>query len=215
MKKLILCLAGAMMAFSLAACTPTEVTETTPQGGGTSQEGGTSQGEKRNPEGITPEMVAESNAAIQREADEAAPIYEMAFIYVPNSDASGLVRVQVDLEGVTEQTLVDCLIEKGVLEEETMVNSFELQGGEKVGPGMDIEDAESGERIGILDLSKIAESGTAGETVMLNSIANTFIENYELDKLKLLINGENYESGHIVHGDEDYLEFTNDYEESK
>ncbi len=51
---------------------------------------------------------------------------------------------------------------------------------------------------------------------MLNSIANTFIENYELDKLKLLVNGENYESGHIIQGDEDYLEFSSDYkEESK
>ena len=203
MKKLIMCLAGAMMAFSLAACTPTEVTETTPQG------------EQRTPDGVTPEMIAESNAAIQRDADEAAPIYEMAFIYIPNSDASGLIRMRVDLEGTTEQTLVDCLVEYGVLEEETTVNSFEIQGGEKVGPGMNVEDADGGERIGTLDLSKIAESGTAGETVMLNSIANTFIENYELDKLKLLINGENYESGHIVHGDEDYLEFTNDYEESK
>ena len=47
---------------------------------------------------------------------------------------------------------------------------------------------------------------------MLNAIANTFIENYELDKLKLLINGENYESGHISHGDEDYLEFIDKYE---
>ena len=66
MKKFIMCLAGVMMAFSVAACTPTEVTETTPSG------------VQRNPEGITPEMVAESNAAIQREADEAAPIFEMA-----------------------------------------------------------------------------------------------------------------------------------------
>ncbi len=204
MKKFIMCLAGAMMAFSLAACTPTEVTETTPSG------------VQRNPEGITPEMVAESNAAIQREADEAAPIFEMAFIYVSNSDASGLVRKRVDLEGVTEQSLVDCLIEEGILDEETVVNSFEIEGGEKVGPGMDVDAAESGERIGTLDLSKVPESGTAGETVMLNAIANTFIENYELDKLKLLVNGENYESGHIVHGDEDYLEFSSDYkEESK
>lgn len=201
MKRLIMCLAGAMMAFSLAACTPTEVTETTPQG------------VQRNPEGITPEMVAESNAAIQREADEAAPIYEMAFIYVPDSNGSGLVRERVDLEGVTEQTLVDCLVESGVLDEETMVNFFEIEGGEKVGPGMDIDDVEDGERIGTLDLSKVPEAGAAEETMMLNSIANTFIENYELDKLKLLINGENYESGHTVHGDEDYLEFTNDYKE--
>lgn len=202
MKRLIMCLAGVMMAFSLAACTPTEVTETMPQG------------VQKNPEGITPEMVAESNAAIKREADEAAPIFEMAFIYGPGSDGSGLVRKRVDLEGVTEQALVDCLIEEGVLEADTIANSFDIEGGEKVGPGMDIEDAETGDRIGTLDLSQVPESGTTEETIMLNSIANTFIENYELDKLKLLVNGENYESGHTVQGDEDYLEFTDDYKES-
>jgi len=36
---------------------------------------------------------------------------------------------------------------------------------------------------------------------MLNAIGNTFIENYELDKLKLLVNGENYKGTSITHGD--------------
>ena len=208
------------MAFSLAACTPTDVSKVTEASKASEVAktdevtGTTSQETKRNPEGITPEMVAESNAAIQRTADKEGPIYEMAFIYVPNSDSTKLVQERVDLESVMEQALVDCLVERGVLEEDTTVNSFDIEGGEKAGPGMGVDAAESGERIGTLDLSKIPESGTAGETMMLNSIANTFIENYELDKLKLLINGENYESGHTVQGDEDYLEFTDDYQES-
>ena len=191
MKKLIMCLAGLMTAVSLAACTPTQVTESAPQAA------------KQNPDGITPEMVAESNAAIKREADSAAPVYDVAFIYVPNSDATGLTR---------EEVLVDCLVEKGVLEADTTVNSFDIEGGEKPGPGVSADAVGSGERIGTLDLSGIPESGTAGEVAMLNAIANTFIENYELDKLKLLINGENYESGHIAHEDGDYLEFIDKYE---
>ncbi len=210
MKKLIMCLAGVMMAFSLAACTPTDVSETKAEGKG----GQGVQSTQRNPDGITPEMVAESNAAIKREADEAAPIYEMAFIFVPNSDSTKLMRQRIDLEGVTEQTLVDCLIENGVLDEDTVVNLLEIEGGEKIGPGMDVDSAEDGERIGTLDLSKVPEWGAAEETMMLNAIANTFIENYELDKLKLLINGENYESAQTAQGDGDYLEFTENYEES-
>ncbi|MCI8838405.1 MAG: GerMN domain-containing protein [Hungatella sp.] len=200
MKKLIMCLAGLMTAVSLAACTPTQVTESAPQAA------------KQNPDGITPEMVAESNAAIKREADSAAPVYDVAFIYVPNSDATGLTREEVSLEAMTEQVLVDCLVEKGVLEADTTVNSFDIEGGEKPGPGVSADAVGSGERIGTLDLSGIPESGTAGEVAMLNAIANTFIENYELDKLKLLINGENYESGHIAHEDGDYLEFIDKYE---
>lgn len=203
MKRLITCLAGVMMAFSLAACTPTQVPEETIQ-----------QAAKRNPEGITPEMVAESNAAIKREADKTAPIYDMAFIYAPGSGSTKLIRERVDLESMTEQTLVDCLIEKGVLEEDTVVNAFGIEGGEKAGPGSGADVADGGERIGTLDLSKIPDAGADGETAMLNSIANTFIDNYELDKLKLLINGENYESGHTVQGDQDYLEYSDDYEES-
>ena len=200
MKKFILCLAGAMVALSLAACTPTEVTETTPQAAA------------RHPEGITPEMVAESNAAIKREVDSAAPVYDVAFVYFPNDDSTGLKREEVSMESMTEQALIDCLVEQGVLEADTTVSSFDIEGGEKAGPGVSPDAVGEGERIGTLDLSKIPESGTAGEIAMLNAIANTFIENYELDKLKLLINGENYESGHISHGDEDYLEFIDKYE---
>lgn len=200
MKKLIMCLAGLMAAVSLAACTPTQVTESAPQAG------------RQNPEGITPEMVAESNAAIKREVDSAAPVYDVAFIFVPNSDATGLTREEVNLEAMTEQALVECLIEKGVLAADTTVNAFDIEGGEKPGPGVSADAVGSGERIGTLDLSGIPESGTSGEIAMLNAIGNTFIENYELDKLKLLINGENYESGHIVHEDGDYLEFIDNYE---
>ena len=46
---------------------------------------------------------------------------------------------------------------------------------------------------------------------MLNCIAATFIDNYQLDKLKLLINGENYKSENITQGDKDYLVFDMHY----
>lgn len=204
MKKLFMYFAGIMMAFSLAACTPTQVTETLPQGG------------HRNPEGITPEMIAERNAAANngvdlKQGDPDAPTYDMVFVYSVNSDATGLERSTMDVEELTEQAVVDCLVEKGVLEADTTVNSFDIEGGEKAGPGVAAGNSD-GERVGILDLSKIPESDTSEETAMLNAIGNTFIENFELDKLKLLINGENYESSHTVHGDEDYLFYIDKYE---
>lgn len=205
MKRLIMYFAGIMMAFSLAACTPTQVTETAPQAG------------HQNPEGITPEMVQESNAAVKNEmdlkqGDPDAPKYDMVFVYFSNSDGTGLERENMDVEELTEQSVADCLIEKGVLDSGTTVNSFEIEGGEKAGPGVAADAAASGERIGTLDLSGIPETDSDKETAMLNAIANTFIENFELDKLKLLINGENYESGNTVQGDEDYLFFIDNYE---
>ena len=197
MKKWIMYFAGIMMAFCLAACTPTQVTETIHQAGG------------GNPDGITPEMVRESNAAIERLPDQDAPVYEMAFIYSFNDDETGIQKESVDLEGLTEQILVQCLIEKGVLEQDTEALSFEIEGDEKAGPGMTTSSSDSKERIGTLNLSKIPTADGAKEQAMLNAIGNTFIVNYELDKLKLLVNGENYKGTSITHGDGDYLVFAN------
>ena len=98
------------------------------------------------------------------------------------------------MDKLTAQTLVDKLIEYGVLEEGTEVLKFDMADG-----------------VGTLDLSKVPSSGTAGETLMLMSIGNTFTENFELEKLKLLVDGKNYSSGHIEQGDDDYLQFEMDY----
>lgn len=198
MKRWIMFFAGIMMALSLTACTPTQVSETIPQAGG------------GNPDGITPEMVRESNAAIERLPDQDAPVYEMAFIYFINSSGNQLARESVDLEALTEEALVNCLIEKGVLEEGTQATAFDIEGGEKAGPG--VEAAESGERVGTLDLSQFPQAAAAREQLLLNAVANTFIENYELDKLKILVNGDLYTSANLTMGDEDYLEYTDDYE---
>lgn len=201
MKRWIMCFAGIMMALSLAACKPTEVTETIPQavGGG-------------NPAGLTPEMVKESNAGIERLPEQDAPVYEMAFIYYLNSAKTGLVREVTDIEELTEETLVQCLIEKGVLEEGTEALGFGIEGGEKAGPGVDPSNAGDEDRIGTLDLSGVPQVDAAQEQLILGAIANTFIENYELDMLKLVIDGENYSSDNITQGDDDYLLYVDEYE---
>lgn len=194
MKKIMLCMIGAMTVFTLAACTPT--TDKIPKGGAAQP-----------PNGPVMETTQVINDKVP---DLDAPVFEMAFIYSGNSDATGLVRENLDVEVLDETVLVDLLIQKGVLAEGTTALSFEITGDVKAGPGA--TDGGSGERVGVLDLSAVPESGTAGEMVFLASIANTFTENFELDKLKLLVNGENYTSGHTVHGDEDYLIYEDNYE---
>ena len=44
--------------------------------------------------------------------------------------------------------------------------------------------------------------------MMLNSIAKTYIENFDLDKFKILVEDEEYESGHILIEKDEY--FTKD-----
>lgn len=198
MRKITMCLIGAMTVLSLAACTPTTEKNARQSNGSGS---------------VKPPVNVEETTkeVVEKLPDLDAPVLEMAFIYSGNSDATGLVRNTEDVESLDEDTLVDLLIQYGVLEEGTTSLSFVIEGGEKAGPGAAAADS-SGERVGILDLSAVPESGTAGEQVILASIANTFTENFELDKLKLLVNGENYSSGHVEHGDEDYLYYEDKYE---
>ena len=40
---------------------------------------------------------------------------------------------------------------------------------------------------------------------MLNSIAKTYIVNFELDKFKILIEGNEYESGHVSFRENEYF----------
>lgn len=202
MRKITMCLIGAMAVLSLAACTPTTQKPTGNTGG--------------SGKAAAPINVEETTKeVVEKLPDLDAPVLEMAFIYSGNSDATGLVRDTEDVEILDEQTVVDLLAQYGVLAEGTEALSFVIDGGQKAGPGAAAAAAEEGERIGILDLSAVPESGTAGERVILSSIANTFIENFELDKLKLLVNGENYSSGHILHEDDDYLVYESDYEKFK
>ena len=48
--------------------------------------------------------------------------------------------------------------------------------------------------------------------MFLTEIGNTFTENFELSKLKLKVNGANYEGDDIKQGDDDYLTYNADYE---
>lgn len=202
MKKLWLCAAGIAMALAFGACTPTQVTETQPHVAGRS-----------NPQGLTPEMVkGEAEKLAEKTPDPNAPTLAMAFLYYPNSDGTKLVRELVDLEVLSEETLAACLIEKGVFGEGVEVMAFGIEGGEKAGPGVEASSADA-ERTGVLDLSQALEGDAKQEKLALEAIANTFIENYELDKLRILVNGEDYSSANTTMGEEDYLIFTDNFEE--
>lgn len=145
-----------------------------------------------------PAMMAPTGGASDKVPDPNAEPMEIISVYSQNDDGTGLNQAMDAVSELTAQALVDKLIEYGVLEEGTKALSFDVADG-----------------IGTLDLSQTPASGTTGETLMLVSIGNTFIENYELDKLKLLVNGKNYSSGHIEQGDQDYLQYEKDYKEIK
>jgi len=80
---------------------------------------------------------------------------EIISVYSSNEDATGLNQAMDAVDELTAQSLVDKLIEYGVLEEGTEVLNFDTKDG-----------------VGTLDLSKVPSSGTSGEMLMLTAIGN-------------------------------------------
>jgi len=182
MKKLALILAGVMMALSLAACAPKpseEVAEGGPMPGGEFQ------------------VQETEDPRLEKLADSAGPGMEVVVFYTFNEDGKTIRSDIVEVEVLNEVSVVELLIQEGFLEEGTVINNFEITGGEKAGPGVDRAVVDSGERVGHLDLSQMP---TDAEAVVLAAVANMFCENFELDKLELLVNGQLYESEFIMDG---------------
>lgn len=118
--------------------------------------------------------------------------------YVPNDNVDGLNKVtlkgNIGNEAITPQYLIDRLIKEGIVAQDTKVNKFSV-----------LEDG-----VYNLDLSKefyTLSFGTSAEGLVLNAIGNSFIENFSCEKLKLTVDGLNYESGHIAFENDDYITF--------
>lgn len=189
MKKFSMCLLGTMMVLSLAACTP------------------------------TPEKQAQTAESFETQApggaedkvpDPNAPVLSSISVYVPKEDNSGLTQEMDGVEVLDAQSVVDKMIEYGVLDEGTSVIDFTITGEpetsaeESSDEFVNIPPAE----LGTLNLSQVPEENA--ELIEI-SIGNTFTENFNVDKIKLLVNGENYAD----QGDEDYLYYVSSYGEIK
>ena len=133
MKKFIMCFVGAMLVLSLAACTPTPV--------------------KQSESATEPMVEASTGGASDKVPDPNVEPMEIISVYSSNEDATGLNQAMDAVDELTAQSLVDKLIEYGVLEEGTEVLNFDTKDG-----------------IGTLDLSKVPSSGTSGELLMLTAL---------------------------------------------
>ncbi len=145
-----------------------------------------------------PQVMGPTGGASDKVPDPNVMPMEIISVYSQNDDATGLNQAMDAVDELTAEALVDNLIKYGVLEEGTEVLKYDEADG-----------------TGTLDLSKIPVSGSSGELLMLTAVGNTFTENFELRRLKLLVNGKNYSSGHIEQGDNDYLEYVKNYKEIK
>ena len=120
-------------------------------------------------------------------------------VYHGSDVEDGLVQSMDSLtsEDMDAQEMVDKLVEYGVLTEGTKVLSFTIDG-------------EGENAAGTLDLNQAVSEEGASDEMFLAEVGNTFIENYELSSLKLLVNGANYSGNEIQQGDGDVLNFVNE-----
>ena len=160
-------------------------------------------GEGQEDEAPAPPAASGNNAEETGQPD-IAPLEEMeADLYLPNDSADGFVVVRETVDASPEG-LVDALIAHGVLPEGTAVLRFETQSdGVETREG-DMVSYEVGEVSLALDLSEeflpaVTGAGTAGETMVLGSLVNTFLTAYHAETLTLTCGGEAVETGHNVY----------------
>lgn len=121
-------------------------------------------------------------------------------LYLPDENVEYLRQKTVEIVK-SPQSLVEALEKEQAVPKGTKVNFFLLQDN---GNYIDLEDDVanmSDKLVGELDLSdefleEVTHTGTAGESMLLGSVVNTFIHTYHLQKLRLTANEQTIETGH-------------------
>ena len=108
-------------------------------------------------------------------------------LYQSNDSADGLVRSTVKLEALTAENLTAALVSAGAIPEGTTVRAFSF-GGTQISLDLSGEFAAG-----------VRQMGTAGESVILGSLVNTFLEAYGAESLNLTVDGAPLETGHNVY----------------
>lgn len=195
MKKWIIGVMAIMMAVFLAACTPT--TE--------------KQKQQTTARGTQETMVPSSTGGASDKVPD-PNVIPVAVVSIYHGSDNGLIQDMdsLDTEGLDAQLLIDKLIEYDVLTQGTEVLSFEIKeekGESAQGPG------EKGERrVGTLNLNQAESAEGHSDEMFLTELGNTFTENFGLSKLKLKVNGANFEGDTIKHSDDDYITYNVNYE---
>ena len=165
MKKWLIGVMTVLMAVSLAACTPTtekQKKETTAAAAAKSQE----------------DMVPPSTGGASDKVPD-PNVMPVAVISIYHGGGGSLVQDMdsLDSDELDPQALVNKMMEYGIFTEGTEVLDFNITG-------------EDDNKTAVLNLNQAENNEGVSDNAFLVEIGNTFVENFELSKLTLQVNGK-------------------------
>lgn len=123
-------------------------------------------------------------------------------IYYPDEKQEKLVTRDIDLDLKSDdknEKILDELKKNEVIKSDTEIKNINLEN----------ESDQDKNKILCIDFKdefiNLNEVGAESENLILKSILKTFAEAYDVKKIRLTIDGENYESGHIEMENGDYF----------
>lgn len=167
--------------------------------------------EAQNPQDLTAEDVQDSQELVQKpavpeaddsksptgagqqEAEQSDISMAEAVIFYGNGASHELNQETVELEEVTPEELIDALAKHNIVSLDTKVLSFE-------------EKLQEEQKVLHLDLSKAAGEylrtmSKEAECIIVASIVNTFLVNYEADAIYLKVEGETLATSHAEYAE--------------
>ena len=177
MKKFALCLAGAIFALSMAACSPTQ-------------------------KETAPAVEATTGGASDKVPDATAEVLEMVSIYIPNEEKTGLKQIMDGVSVMDAESLVAKLAEYGALEEGTEILSLETEGEtENTAAGPGSSETVTTYESAVVDLSAIPDDTDLDRELAVAAVGNTLTENLGIKKLTITVNGETVSEGFTFRSD--------------
>ncbi len=143
--------------------------------------------ESKTEDNIENEKKEETNSTNTVEKDEKTNIT----IFIPNDNADGLDKKEITVNHLTAYSIVNALADSGVVTKGTKALKFNVKND-----------------IGYLDVSSSIynlKSGSSAETLMLDSIRETFLKAFNIKNMKLTVEGEPYTGQHIEINPDDFL----------
>lgn len=109
-------------------------------------------------------------------------------IYYSNDDATGFASEEVQINSLTPEEVLNVLVDKGAMAADVRILSFETKTVDgKTTIELDFSSEFS---------SYVSSMGSTGEYYVMGSVCNTFLDAYDCEQIKIMVEGQVLSTGH-------------------